>query len=402
MQYIKGGRAALNELVEYIIQSILRLKEDLRRLNILPRVERESIERLLTRSCGFATTEEAENAIKRLLKALSKIKDSRFKISHSKDEQITVITPGGTPIEISDLNTAFTITKAVIEDLTSQYYAHTEPVNIITYSDEDYEIYLYELTIEERCNGDHAILYREPAGIYVSKDGMKIIRGSQLLEALAHTIENYMVTCNEYQAEDPYTLLRLKSKLRDLGNIILSTSMDDLERYRARLERRGWRGEDPWFPKAERSSIRVDGPIAIITSTSERAYLKEVELSPFLKRRIEKKAMEYAMNYERENGREPLDVSQQEHYDILSRDPKSGEIRYIEVKGHLGPSLIAELTEPEFRFAEEKGEEYWLYIVNNVGSRNPRLRAIRNPLEKMEAEIVETKKYRLTPITGSD
>ena len=397
IQYIKGGRAALNDLVEYIIQSIQRLKEDLRRLNVLPKVERESIERLLTRSCGFATTEEAENALERLLKALSKVKGSRFKISHAEDGQITVITPGGTPIEISDLNTALAVTKAVIEDLTSQRAIRSEPVNIITYSDEDYEIYLYELTIEERYDSNCVTLYREPIGIRISKDGVKIIRGPQLLEALARAINDYMTTCSEYQTEDQYVLLRLKSKVRDLGNIVFSTLMDELERYRTRLERRGWRGEDPWFPRAERSNIRVDGPIAIITSTSERAHLKELELDPLLKRRVENKAMEYAMKYEKENGREPLDVSQQEHYDILSRDPKSGETRYIEVKGHLGSSLIAELTEPEFKFAEEKGKEYWLYIVNNIGSGKPRLRAIRNPLEEMEIEVVETKKYRLVP-----
>jgi len=398
MQYIKGRRAALNELVVYIIQSIQRLKEDLRRMNILPRVSRENIERLLAESCGFSNTEEAYKALERLLKViLSKIRKMSFSLSYEKEGYLTVTTPGGALIEISDLNTAFTITKAIIKDASPQLTPHQKTINIITYCDDDYELHLYNLIIGEKYDKNSTILHREPIGVRLSRGELEIIRGTKLLEALTKTLENYLVTCDEYQSENPFMLLRLKSKVREQGNNFLSSITGELNRYRTRLEKRGWREKDEWFPTSHTTFINIEGPTAIITFTSRKAFLKEQELDPLLKKRIELKAMEHAITYEKEHNREPQDVSQYEHFDILSRNPETGELRYIEVKGHLGSSLIAELSEYEFKLAKEKGEQYWLYIITNIGSGKPKLKAIKNPLEKMKVEVLETKKYKLTP-----
>jgi hypothetical protein len=67
----------------------------------------------------------------------------------------------------------------------------------------------------------------------------------------------------------------------------------------------------------------------------------------------EEAAMRAAMEYERRRGRIPEDVSMREHYDILSRDPRTEEARYIEVKGRSGFDLEVELTEEEFKLARE-------------------------------------------------
>ena len=72
-------------------------------------------------------------------------------------------------------------------------------------------------------------------------------------------------------------------------------------------------------------------------------------------------------------------------------------VRYIEVKGHKNPSLIAELSEYECEIAEEKGDNYWLCIVHSIATGNPQLVAIRNPLKNMKVEVIESRKYRLTP-----
>jgi hypothetical protein len=138
-------------------------------------------------------------------------------------------------------------------------------------------------------------------------------------------------------------------------------------------------------------------------AASETSLGSERELSPEEKRRIEAEAMRVAMERERKEGRIPEDVSGREHYDILSRDPRTGEVRYIEVKGHAGPSLLAELSEAEYRFALEKAqkkderESYWLYIVYNIASGKPRLKRIQNPLSKMKVETVKVTKYILKP-----
>jgi len=396
VEYIKGGRAALNELVAYIIQSIERLREDLRRMNVLPRIDRETIERLLTCVCGFSNTEDIFESLKRLLVHLLSKEERRI---YESEGRVRIIAPGGAPIEINDLNTAFTMLKAKITEKTGTHsIIPFKPVSIIVYGDEDHELYLYEISIEENQRDNAITLYREVIGVSISKTGLKTIRGAELLKTLIKALENYHISCDEYQPEDPHLLLKLKSKAKNEGITILTKLMSELDRYRNRLERRGWRREDPWFPSTKTASINVEGPLAIITFTSKRAFLKELELDPLLKKRIELKAMEHALTYEREQGREPEDVSQFEHFDILSRDPRTGEIRYIEVKGHLGSSLIAELTESEFKLAKEKGRRYWLYIVNNIGSGKPKLKAIRNPLSKMRVEILESKKYRLLPI----
>lgn len=52
---------------------------------------------------------------------------------------------------------------------------------------------------------------------------------------------------------------------------------------------------------------------------------------------VESIAMEEAMRYERKQGWEPQNVSAEDQgFDILSRHPASGRVRFIEVKGQAG------------------------------------------------------------------
>jgi hypothetical protein len=135
----------------------------------------------------------------------------------------------------------------------------------------------------------------------------------------------------------------------------------------------------------------------VIHFASEVSRGLEGELSMEEKRRIEAEAMRIALEYERSQGRDPVDVSSREHFDILSRDPSTGELRYIEVKGHAGPSLLAELSEAEYRVALEKRDRYWLYIVCNIARGEPQLVAVQDPLSKMSVNPVGAVKYLLVP-----
>ncbi|MEM1509908.1 MAG: DUF3883 domain-containing protein, partial [Thermofilaceae archaeon] len=90
----------------------------------------------------------------------------------------------------------------------------------------------------------------------------------------------------------------------------------------------------------------------------------------------------------------PEILPESEHYDVKSIDPRSGEIRKIEVKGHAGPEIYAELTSAEAELARREGDNYWLYIVYDIMSGSPKLLRFRNPLETMnwrEIEKVEKK-----------
>lgn len=93
---------------------------------------------------------------------------------------------------------------------------------------------------------------------------------------------------------------------------------------------------------------------------------------------IEQIAMRSAEAYERERGRLPEDVSSQDRgFDLLSRNPATEEVRFIEVKGRAGIGEVA-LTRNEYDTAGRLRAAYWLYVVYNCGL-TPELHAIQNP-----------------------
>jgi len=107
---------------------------------------------------------------------------------------------------------------------------------------------------------------------------------------------------------------------------------------------------------------------------------------------IEAIGMQVAMEYEREKGRLPEDVSTQNlGYDIRSTS-LSGEVRYIEVKARATTGAIV-LTPNEWLMAQRLGNEYWLYVVENAATQ-PRLCIIQNPAAKLQPEeVVEVVRY---------
>jgi SNF2 family DNA or RNA helicase len=119
---------------------------------------------------------------------------------------------------------------------------------------------------------------------------------------------------------------------------------------------------------------------------------------------IEKVAVRIAAEYERQQGWTPRDVStpplaraagltDNPGFDILSNRPAFGatsakstvfEERAIEVKGRAGVGDI-ELTENEWSRACNLRERYWLYVVYDCGTPNPRLMRVQDPFYKLVA-----------------
>jgi superfamily II DNA or RNA helicase len=98
---------------------------------------------------------------------------------------------------------------------------------------------------------------------------------------------------------------------------------------------------------------------------------------------IEKIGMEIAMEYEKNQGREPEDVSKENlGFDIRSKG--DGETRYIEVKARADEGQIA-LTANEWFKAKRFKEQYWLYVVFNA-VENPILYIINNPAENLDVQ----------------
>ena len=119
---------------------------------------------------------------------------------------------------------------------------------------------------------------------------------------------------------------------------------------------------------------------------------------------VEMIAVRIASEYEREQGWTPRDVStpplaraaglnDNPGFDILSTRPAFGatshrstvhEERAIEVKGRVAVGDI-ELTENEWSRACNSREKYWLYVVYDCGTSNPRLLRVQNPFYKLVA-----------------
>ena len=100
---------------------------------------------------------------------------------------------------------------------------------------------------------------------------------------------------------------------------------------------------------------------------------------------VEQIAMDMAMEFEKANGWEPLDVSaNNEGYDIRSISDV-GIKRYIEVKGRsaIGGVMV---SENEMNRLSQLGESAWLYIVVDCKSE-PTLHRIQNPASKLKFEV---------------
>lgn len=104
---------------------------------------------------------------------------------------------------------------------------------------------------------------------------------------------------------------------------------------------------------------------------------------------VEEIGMQVTMNHERDHGREPEDVAEENlGFDVRSVDKdETGvqEWRYIEVKGRAGEGAVA-LTENEWTMARRLGEEFWLYIVTNTKTDDPDLHIIRDPASKLDPD----------------
>jgi hypothetical protein len=83
-------------------------------------------------------------------------------------------------------------------------------------------------------------------------------------------------------------------------------------------------------------------------------------------------------------------------FDLLSL--RHGDRRCIEVKGRSGVAMV-ELTWGEFAKAHELGEDYWLYVVLDCATPQPRLYRVRDPARTLAASWTPSLdvRYRVAP-----
>lgn len=112
---------------------------------------------------------------------------------------------------------------------------------------------------------------------------------------------------------------------------------------------------------------------------------------PAARRAIELAAMEAVMAAERALGHVPVDVSAQKiGYDIASHDPKSGHLRFIEVKGRIDGADTVMITRQEIITSLHEPEKFILAIVSVNGGFAHAPRYVRGPLVEREPSFLET------------
>jgi superfamily II DNA or RNA helicase len=137
---------------------------------------------------------------------------------------------------------------------------------------------------------------------------------------------------------------------------------------------------EPTAPKLAKERANDDEQYRVQTTGDEG---ESAGLDAERKREIELVGMRVALAFEQERGRQPEDVSGENHgFDVRSvaydEEGAFAGIRYIEVKARAQSGAIR-LSANEWKKARRYGDDYWLYIVTQAATGDPQLQRIQNP-----------------------
>ena len=105
-------------------------------------------------------------------------------------------------------------------------------------------------------------------------------------------------------------------------------------------------------------------------------------------------AMRVVMEHEKSQDRQVEDVHEKDlGYDITSLDPRSGDLRLIEIKGLAGAAGTILLTPNERRVAEDRRDCYWLYVVTNCATQPQLQELVRDPARFQWRAVSRVKHY---------
>lgn len=95
------------------------------------------------------------------------------------------------------------------------------------------------------------------------------------------------------------------------------------------------------------------------------------------------RARAIVMEVERELGYEPVDREAEKlGYDIESRVPGTGKLRFVEVKGRVSGATTVTVTKNEILYSLNKPEDYILAIVEFFDDGQHRVHYVRNPFQR--------------------
>lgn len=139
----------------------------------------------------------------------------------------------------------------------------------------------------------------------------------------------------------------------------------------------------PWDPTPRSNRSPID------RQTRMRSYVRrfgdDEDEADGKKTELGMEAERFVVNAEEAAGRTPRAMpTNHKGYDIESVNA-DGSIRYIEVKGLSGCWGVrgVGITRAQFEMAVQKGANWWLYVVENVGSGNPIIHPVQNPFMRV-------------------
>ena len=391
LEFIRDGRQGL----ERYINQILLMLDQLRRLSKKAGGKRGdklvAIESALTDGLSGLCRKPAKEALLNLLDKLASAEDCKTK--KNEDGSIFIDCQRlGVATSIESIADAFKLIETLIGERDKIRKSKTsEPIILLAASPRGVEApELHLFAVEARVHD--RIMYSEVIGILGNEQP---IRGSRLIDVLAEVITNVIGIANSIAFSDVEVFNRLATKAKSILSRALRLHVaSPLESYIQFVDGKGLSHKHvDWEPSTKSIVLNVRWIGSVLfarTDVSERAAPP-----PKLIKEVEKLAMEFIMKFEKEVcHREPIDVHEEEHYDIRSYDPKTGEVRYIEVKGRWGPSLNIEISDTELECARRLGKDHWLYIVYDIGSGRPKLVMIRDPANNVIWKPI-VDKYRL-------
>jgi len=381
--YLEKDEAGLQELVRSIIAAKQEIEKEISSKGVLykPRTRKEVEEAV--KLTGFKNHKEIFEVLKGLLKASAPILGLHLV---EESEAIKIWKGSEMPTYINTLDAFYAYL--------AQKSSTDEAVCIVAKGDSEALISLIPVSIKDRRDG--SLLYADIIGL----DAMhgNIFRGSSLLNILSKAITNCLGT------------ERLYTESKEIPFSIYATIIDEIKgiteilnianTYKSRLENYGLRDHERVWIKNSDIDISMSNAVGYLHFVKISSK-PPVDIPEDVKKEIEKQAVEKVMAVEKAEGRIPFLVPEEEHYDVRSINPYTGEIRLIEVKGHKGLEIYGELTEDEAKVAAKEKERYWLYIVYDVESGQPKMLRFQNPLETMDLQVFERiqKRYILRPKT---
>lgn len=382
--YLEKDEEGLQELVRSILAAKQEIEKEIASKGVLYRPRSRKEVEDVVKLMGFENHKEIFSSLKGLLKASARLLGLNLL---EEGEKIKAWRGQEMPAYINTLDDFYAY-------LTGKNNLN-EAACIVAKGDDEAFISLIPVTVKDKRDG--SVLYIDVIGIDASRG--KILRGASLLNAISRALSNCI------GVEEPV------EKFKDISASDYATIVDEMRKivseilnvqdvYRSGLEYRGLR--DP-----ERTWIRSSDIDVVVSNALGHLRFVKVEILPRppedlpedVKREIEMKAVEKVLEIERAEGRIPSLVPETEHYDIKSVDPSTGEIRLIEVKGHKGLEIYGELTEDEAELAAREKDRYWLYIVYDIGSGEPKVLRFQNPLGTMDVQVFERvqRRYVLRP-----